>query len=72
MPGAERPIPEWARKERLRDHVWIFGNRGIFYFLASLSFLESGRGALVVDTTTQFENMGHPFAYFTQEAIDQD
>ncbi len=72
MTERRKPIPEWAQNERLRDHAWVRANRGIFYFLASLSFLESGRGAIVVDTTNELQDTGHPSAYFTQEMIEQD
>jgi hypothetical protein len=72
MPSTERPIPEWARNERLHDQMWVQSNMGSFFTVASLSFIESGRGAIIVDATTQFANMGHPFTYFTQEMIDQD
>jgi len=71
MPGPERPIPEWARKERLQDHAWIRENMEAFYIAASFGFFESGRGAVVIDTTVQFEDFGHPFAYFDQEIVEE-
>jgi len=46
-------------------------NLDVFSAIASLAFEEEGRGAIVVDVTSQpVPGAGHPFAYFGQEAIE--
>ena len=64
-------IPDWARRERLRDFEWIGENLGSFWPLAKEVFKESGRGAIVVDTTSQPTGEGHPFGYFSQEDLEK-
>jgi len=47
-------------------------NLDAFSAIASLAFKEEGRGAIVVDVTSQpLPGAGHPFAYFDQETIEQ-
>jgi hypothetical protein len=66
-----RSIPDWARQERGDDLAWIEQNREVFWAVASLSFDDVGRGAIVVDTTLQpIPGQGHPLAYFSQKQIE--
>jgi hypothetical protein len=44
----------------------------VFSAIASVAFENSGRGAIVVDTTSQaMPGAGHPFGYFSQEQIEE-
>ena len=64
-------IPDWAQRERQGDLGWIAENLNVFSAIASLAFEDEGRGAIVVDVTSQpVPGAGHPFAYFGQEAIE--
>jgi hypothetical protein len=65
-------IPDWARRERQADLGWIAENLDVFSAIASVAFENSGRGAIVVDTTSQaMPGAGHPFGYFSQEQIEE-
>jgi hypothetical protein len=65
-------IPDWAREERQRDIAWIRENIHTFRAVARITFTERGRGAIVVDTTSiPVEGMGHPFAYYLQNTIEE-
>jgi hypothetical protein len=65
-------VPEWAERERTGDLAWIMENVGVFWPAARQAYAELGRGALVVDTTSQpVEGGGHPFGYFPQDVIEQ-
>ena len=70
---AERGLtPEWARRERESDMEWIRENLHIFWTAASDVYVQTGRGALFVDTTQQpVEGLGHPFGYFSQTFIEE-
>ena len=66
------PTPEWARRKRASDLAWITENLAVFWPAARQAYVELGRGALVVDTTSQpVEGGGHPFAYFPQDIIEE-
>ena len=66
-------MPIWARQERRRDLEWIDENVEIFWAAATAAFEESGRGAIVVDTTKQPAlDSGHPFGYLSQGQLEQD
>lgn len=71
--GAERrEHPDWANREREGDLNWISENLDVFQIAARLAYEGSGRGALVVDTTLQpSPELGHPFAYFSEEQIEE-
>lgn len=70
MPTPE--IPDWARRERLSDLVWIGENLHVFWPAAQQQYQEQGRGALVVDITVKVGERGvHPFAYASQEMIEE-
>lgn len=73
MSPERRHIPEWARRERESDLSWIQENLDVFEVAARIAYEESGRGAIVVDTTVQpLAHGGHPFAYFSQAQIEED
>jgi hypothetical protein len=69
--GAERrEHPNWANREREGDLNWISENLDVFEFAARLAYEGSGRGAIVVDVTSQAEpDTGHAFAYFSEEQV---
>lgn len=70
----ERYIPQWAKKERIRDMAWIRDNLPGFWLAARTGYETAGRGALGVDTTQTFVHeggVGHPFRYLDQTAVEQ-
>ena len=72
MTPENRDIPAWAQRERQGDLGWIAENLGVFSAIASVAFEDEGRGAIVVDTTSQsMPGAGHPFGYFLQEQIEE-
>jgi hypothetical protein len=73
MTPEDKPIPTWVGQERQRDFEWIDENVEIFWAAASAAFGEFGRGAVVVDMTTQpAADAGHPFGYLSQAELEQD
>lgn len=65
-------LPDWAQRERESDLHLIAENQNLFWTSAALAFVETGRGAIVVDTTIQFmPDAGHPFGYVSQEQIEE-
>ncbi|MCI0558934.1 MAG: hypothetical protein MN733_10595 [Nitrososphaera sp.] len=73
MTPENQDIPDWARKERQGDLGWVQENLDTLWLAASLAFEDTGRGAIVVDTTFQPEpGLGHPFAYFSQSQIEEE
>ena len=77
MRGAEGSprIPEWAARERAQDLAWIGENTHILLPAAKLSYEESGRGAIIVDTNTIVEQEGHsgnPMFYLPAQQINQN
>ena len=73
MTTENKPIPAWARQERRRDLSWIDENIEDFWLVAIAAFEASGRGAIVVDTTTRpAPDAGHPFGYISQGQLEQD
>ena len=70
MPTPE--IPDWARRERSHDLLWIGENLHVFWPAAQQQYEEQGRGAVVVDITVRVGERGvHPFSYATQELIEE-
>lgn len=68
--GERKPsIPPWAERERRSDIAWITENLHVFWPAAQASYVEVGRGALVVDITVRPTGAGHPFGYFPEEMI---
>lgn len=63
------PIPDWAQRERWADLAWISDNLPAFHSAASIAYEVLGRGAVVVETTCQTVEGGHPAAYMTQDEI---
>ena len=57
-PESRHQIPEWALKERESDLSWIGENLHVFLPAAQQGFQASGRGALVIDTTTLVRQAG--------------
>jgi len=67
-----RPTSEWALRERQHDLAWIGENLEIFMMATMAAFDEIGRGAIVVDTTSQpVHGVGQPFGYVTQGEVEQ-
>jgi len=72
MTPENRNIPDWARQERQANLDWIRENLDVFWVSANLAFEDVGRGAIFVDTTIQpIPGAGHPFAYFSQEQVEE-
>jgi hypothetical protein len=72
MSAERRNLPDWARRERMGDMLWIQDNLELFFAATALFYEDAGRGALVVDTTQQpVEGLGHPFGYFNQDSIEE-
>ncbi len=69
-----KSIPPWAEQERSSDLAWIGENLHVFWPAAQEGFNQSGRGAIVTDTTTLVKHPGaesHPFAYLALSAIEE-
>ncbi len=64
-------IPDWARRDREHDMEWIRENLFIFWPAATEAYVKTGRGAIVVDTTSRPTGEGHPFGYFTQAFVEE-
>ena len=72
MTPETRDIPAWAQRERQADLDWINQNLEVFCTAAKFAHEDAGRGAIVIDTTiTPVPGVGHPFAYFSQEFVEQ-
>ena len=56
-------------KERWVELDWIIHNLIVFAPAAASGHRQFGRGALIVDTSTEHKNETCPFAYFSQEKI---
>ncbi len=70
MTPENRNMPDWVHQERQADLAWIKENLDVFYTAAAAALQDTGRGAVVVDTTAEIvPDQGHPFAYFPQELI---
>lgn len=62
-------IPRWAEQERLRDLAWLGQELPALWTVAQAGYTALGRGAVVLDTTQTFDDVGHPLAYFAQADI---
>jgi hypothetical protein len=49
--------------------AWIGENFEAFWSAAQQQYREEGPGAIVVDTTVQGANGGHPFSYYSQDQL---
>ena len=72
---ARGEIPDWAKRERARDLRWIQENLHVLWLAARQGFEQSGRGAVVTDTTIapvkHQGGEGHPMYYLPAEQIEQ-
>jgi len=65
-------IPGWAQRERQADFAWIQENLDVFWTTATTALEDTGRGAIVIDTTLEpVPGAGNPFAYFSQEQVEE-
>lgn len=73
--GGPEGIPEWAAREREQDLAWIGENTHVLLPAAKLSYEESGRGAIIVDTNTIVEHgeqSGNPMFYVPAQQVNQN
>ncbi len=66
-----KPIPGWARQERVFDMAWIRENQHLFWPSAQQQYQAVGRGAIVVNTESRPQGTGHPFTYLSQEEVNK-
>ena len=64
--------PEHDNSERQREQEWLEENRPFFYTASVVAAEQIGRGALIVDTTTQLPHGGHPMSYRPEGEIEAD
>jgi hypothetical protein len=67
-------MPDWALRERASDVTWIQDNLHVFVPAAHQGYADSGRGALVIDTTTlvrHAKGTSHPFMYLPEKAVEE-
>lgn len=70
MSAENRTTPDWALRERESDLAWIAENLPIFEFASRMAYEVSGRGALMVDVTSQPQpGRGNPFGYVLLEQL---
>lgn len=70
MTPENRTIPDWAQRERQADLDWINNNLDIFWTAASVCREDVGRGAIVIDVTTQPPpGLGNLFTYFSEQEV---
>jgi hypothetical protein len=67
--GEHESRPRWAEQERLLDLAWLGQELPVLWAVAQAGYEAVGRGAVVVDTSQEIEELGHPLAYFTQDAL---
>src|SRR5712692_3998080 len=69
-PESRRRFPDWAERERRGDLEWIGENLHVLWPSASIAYEARGRGAIVVDTTSQpLPGKGNPFTYLSQAEL---
>ncbi len=51
--------------------AWISENLHVFWPAATEAYVAQGRGAIIVDTTSQPTGEGHPFGYFPQSFVEE-
>jgi hypothetical protein len=71
MTSERNNLPSWAERERWSDLAWISSQLPTFHMAATMAFEDLGRGAIVVDTTSNATGNDHPCAYFPEEAIQR-
>ena len=67
----QRRIPDWAQREQGADLAWIRANLHVLWPVAREAYDEAGRGAVVVDTSSNPAGSGHPFGYFSREMVEE-
>ena len=71
MPQRDRRfIPDWAKQEHTKDLVLIREKKYIFWHVAQQGYKESGRGIVVMDTTSRLTENARAFAYLPQAGIE--
>src|SRR5579859_3610631 len=69
-PERHRRFPDWAERERRGDLEWIGDNLHVLWPFAATAFTAQGRGAIMVDTTSQPQpGRGNPFGYLPEPEI---
>jgi hypothetical protein len=72
MSPERRRFPDWAERERQGDLDWIRENLHVLWPFAATAFTAQGRGAIMVDTTSQPKlGLGNPFGYLPQPEIEK-
>jgi hypothetical protein len=71
MTPETRNIPAWTQRECQECLDWISENLSVFWMAAMATFGDTGRGAVVVDTTLQpVSGAGNLFVHFFQEQVE--
>jgi len=70
LPESTR-FPSWAERERVNDMAWIRGNLHVLWPAARAGYEGSGRGALLIDTTSSPTGSGHPLWYAALKIVEQ-
>ncbi|MBK8903078.1 MAG: hypothetical protein IPM53_17950 [Anaerolineaceae bacterium] len=58
--------------DRKQELGWIEENRALFYTISTVAAEIIGRGLLIVDTTIQRPQGGHPISYRTEGEIESN
>lgn len=75
LSASKAEIPEWAAREREQDLAWLGENTHVLLSAAKLSYEESGRGAVIVDTNMvvrQGEQSGNPMFYLPAQEVHRN
>ena len=70
MTHEHRQAAEQVRPEKERDLTWIAENQDIFWLSATVAYEILGRGALVVDLSSEPMGNGHRFSYSTEGELE--
>ncbi len=55
--------PDNKSGDRQRELAWVEQNRDIFWLISKVATDQVGRGSIVIDTTTQVPEGGHPIGF---------
>jgi hypothetical protein len=70
-PEPLRRFPNWAERERQGDMRWIGDNLHILWPAAKSGYESLGRGAVVIDATSQpVPGLGNPFTYMSRTDLE--